>query len=266
MATIIRPPVKWHGGKFYLAGRIINRFPPHRIYLEPFGGAGSVLLNKPPCEVEAYNDLDLRVTRLFRVLQTEGNAFRERLRLVPYSQVEFNDAATYPSNSDDAEKAVCDFIRWRQSFGGQGRSWSCTTTRARGGMAGDVNAWWTAIDGLPQIIERLRRVQILCQPAIQAIRRFDHPEALIYCDPPYVHSTRSKGATDVYGAEMSDNDHCELAAVLRECRSLVVLSGYRCDLYDELYDDWNRVEFDMANHAAGGQRKSRQTECLWLNH
>ncbi|MFQ5735126.1 MAG: bifunctional DNA primase/polymerase, partial [Planctomycetaceae bacterium] len=195
-----------NGGKHYLAGRIIDRFPPHRIYLEPFGGAGSVLLNKPPSEVEAYNDLDLRITRLFRVLRNDGEAFRERLQLVPYSQVEFNDAATYPSNSSDAEKAVCDFIRWRQSFGGQGRSWSCTTTRARGGMAGDVNAWWTAIDGLPQIIERLRRVQILCQPAIQAIRRFDHPDALIYCDPPYVHSTRSKGATDVYGVEMTDDE------------------------------------------------------------
>ncbi len=261
----IRHPVKWHGGKYYLAGRIIASFSPHRIYLEPFGGAGSVLLNKPPCEVEAYNDLDLRVTRLFRVLRDHGDAFREQLRLVPYSQVEFNDATTYAPNAGDAEKAVYDFIRWRQSFGGQGRSWSCTTTRARGGMAGDVNAWWTAIDGLPQIMERLRRVQILCQPAIQAIRRFDHADALIYCDPPYLHSTRSRGATDVYGIEMSDDDHRELTHVLRDCQSKVVLSGYRSDLYDELYGDWNRVEFDMANHAAGGKRKVRQTECLWLN-
>lgn len=65
---------------------------------------------------------------------------------------------------------------------------------------------------------------------------------------------------------MSDDDHRELARVLRECRSRVVLSGYRCELYDELYGDWNRVEFDMANHAAGSKRKARQTECLWLNH
>ena len=66
---IIRPPVKWHGGKYYLAKRIISQFPEHRIYLEPFGGAASVLLNKPPVEVEAYNDLDLTVSRLFRILQ-----------------------------------------------------------------------------------------------------------------------------------------------------------------------------------------------------
>lgn len=263
--AVIRPPVKWHGGKHYLARRIIDCFPPHRIYLEPFGGAGSVLLNKPPCDVEAYNDLDQRVTRLFRVLRNKGEVFREQLKLVPYSQIEFHEAANYPEQADDVKKAICDFLRWRQSFGGQGRSWSCTTTRARGGMAGDVHAWWTAIAGLPQIIERLRRVQILGQPALQAIRRFDHGDALIYCDPPYVHRTRAKGATNVYGVEMSDEDHRELAVVLRECRSQVVLSGYRSDLYDELYGDWQRIEFDVANHAAGGKRKARQTECLWMN-
>src|SRR5947209_10368094 len=117
---LIRPPVKWHGGKRYLAKRIIAHFPPHRIYLEPFGGGASVLLNKPPVEVETYNDLDLRITRLFRVLREQGEEFVNYVRLVPYSQVEFKNAASYPPNASDLQMAVCDFIRWRQSFGGQG--------------------------------------------------------------------------------------------------------------------------------------------------
>ena len=149
---VLRPAVKWHGGKHYLAKRIISLFPPHRIYLEPFGGAASVLLNKAPAEVEAYNDLDLKITRLFRVLQRRGRAFVERVQFVPYSEHEFENADCYPEDASDIEKAVCDFIRWRQSFGGRGKTWSCTTTRARGGMAGDVNAWWTAIEQLPEII------------------------------------------------------------------------------------------------------------------
>jgi DNA adenine methylase len=262
----IRPPVKWHGGKRYLASRIISFFPEHRIYLEPFGGGASVLLNKPAVDVETYNDLDLRITRLFRVLRDEGEAFVAKACLIPYSQIEFRDAKHYSSDATDLEMAVCDFIRWRQSFGGKGQNWSYTTGRARGGMAGDVNAWWTAIDKLPEIIDRLRRVQIICQPAVEAIGRFDHDDALIYCDPPYVHQTRSKGGTEVYGVEMSDDDHRALAKELKACKAKVLLSGYPSSLYDELYKGWRCVKFDMPNHAAGGRHKARETECLWMNY
>lgn len=262
----IRPPVKWHGGKHYLAARIIQQFPEHRIYLEPFGGGASVLLNKQPVDVETYNDLDLRITRLFQVLRDQGDEFVSRVQLIPYSQVEFERAWDYPEYASAVEMAVCDFVRWRQSFGGRGKSWSYSTGRARGGMAGDVNAWWTAIEMLPEIIERLQRVQIIRQPAVEAIRRFDHDEALIYCDPPYVHQTRSKGGRDVYGVEMTDDDHRDLADVLRQCKSKVVLSGYCSPLYEELYGDWRIVDFDMPNHAAGGKLKARQTERLWMNY
>lgn len=260
---VVRPPVKWHGGKRYLARRIVDSFPEHRVYLEPFGGAASVLLNKPPCDVETYNDIDKRITRLFRVLRDHGPKFVEKLQFTPYSQVEFEEAAEYPEDADDTAKALCDFIRWRQSFGGKGQSWSYTTGRARGGMAGDVNAWWTAIEMLPQIIDRLQRVQIVCQSAFDAIPRFDHVEGLIYCDPPYVHSTRT--SPNVYHAEMSDSEHQRLAQLLHACKARVVVSGYPSDLYQELYDGWRRVDISIANHASGGRKKKRETECLWLN-
>lgn len=249
-----------------MAHRIIEHFPEHRIYLEPFGGGASVLLNKTIAEVETYNDLDHRISRLFKVLRDNGREFLEQIELVPYSQVEFENAKHYPPDAGDVDKAVCDFIRWRQSFGGKGTTWSCTTKRARGGMAGDVNAWWTSIELLPQIIERIKRVQILCQPAIAAIRKFDDSECLIYCDPPYVHSTRSNGARDIYGVELSDEDHVQLAEALHVCQSKVVLSGYPSDLYKQLYGDWKVAEFDMPNHAAGGKSKNREIECLWMNY
>ena len=162
--------------------------------------------------------------------------------------------------------ALCDFTRWRQSFAGQGKSWSFTKARARGGMAGDVNAWWTAIEGLPATIDRLRRVQILCQSAFDAIPRFDHPDALIYCDPPYVHSTRGKGARRVYHTEMEDGDHTRLAALLCQCKGAVVLSGYNSTMYQYLYAGWRKVVFDIANHAAKGKNKARERECLWMNY
>ena len=185
-----RPPLKWYGGKHYLAEWIVSHFPEHRIYLQPFGGGASVLLRKPSVEVETYNDVDLRLTRFFRVLRDHGEEFIKRVSLIPYSKVEFDAAKADAIRVGDMENAIADFVRWRQSFAGKGQSWSFTTSRARGGMAGDVNAWWTAIEGLPHVIDRLRRVQITCQSAFEAIPKFDHEEGLIYCDPPYVHASR----------------------------------------------------------------------------
>lgn len=32
-----RPLLRWHGGKWKLAPWIVSQFPPHRVYVEPFG-------------------------------------------------------------------------------------------------------------------------------------------------------------------------------------------------------------------------------------
>src|SRR5690349_9525748 len=99
----VRPPVKWHGGKHRLASRITALFPPHNTYVEPFGGAASVLLNKEPSPVEVYNDLDERVSRLFWVLREQGDELRRRLILTPYSEVEFEHAGV--PHYDEVEQA-----------------------------------------------------------------------------------------------------------------------------------------------------------------
>jgi DNA adenine methylase len=260
----IRPPVKWHGGKFYLARRIIAHFPEHETYVEPFGGAASVLLNKPPAPVEVYNDLDERICRFFRVLREHGDDFRRRLALTPYSEVEFRSAVE-PSN-DEVEQARRDFVRWRQSLGGRGDSFSFTLHRVRRQMADVVSGYLSAIDQqLPLVVERLRTVQFVCRPAKEVIRAWDSPDTLFYCDPPYLHNTRAQSSRAVYGVEMSDDAHEELGLVLKACKGKVVLSGYPSSLYGNIFRDWQTVEIEIPNHAAGGRQKTRMREVLWLN-
>jgi DNA adenine methylase len=229
----LRPPVKWHGGKHYLAARIIDLFPQHHTYLEPFGGAASVLLNKPPSQVEVYNDLDGRITRLFRVLRDHSEEFRKRLSLTPYSEIEFREALT--EHPDEIEQARRDFVRWRLSLGGRGDCFSYTLHRVRRNMADVVSGYLSMIDEqLPFIAERLRTVQIIEKPAVDVIETWDSENTLIYCDPPYVPDTRHSGSLDVYGYEMTVAQHRELAAVLNNCKSRVVLSRYPSELYDSL--------------------------------
>jgi DNA adenine methylase len=262
--SVIRPPLKWHGGKHYLRRQIIDQFGDHHTYVEPFGGAASVLLNKERSPVEVYNDLDERITRLFRVIRDHGGELIRRLHLTPYSEVEFRDSGE-PAG-DEIEQARRDYVRWRLSFGGRGGTFSFTKHRVRRGMADVVSGYISSIDDeLPQIVERLRTVQIVCRPAVEVIRTWDGPETLIYCDPPYLHSTRKEGSRSIYECEMTDDAHRELADVLQHSRSRVVLSGYPSPLYEALYGGWRSVEFDLANHAAAGGVKERKRETLWLN-
>ena len=270
MMTTIRPPVKWHGGKHYLAQRIIARIPPHRVYVEPYGGGASVLLNKKPSEVEVYNDLDGRLVNLFKVLrnQGQGSALRSRLTLTPYAEAEFDEArsGSHEGNRtdtpDDVELAREFYVRCRQSLGGRGEAWSYTLTRCRRGMADVVSGYLSAIDEeMPRIIERLRQVQITNRLALDVIHRWDSVDTAFYCDPPYPSEARSTPA--VYACEMTEQDHRDLSLLLRSVKGHVLLSGYDCPLYDELYAGWPCERFELPNNAAGGAAKRRMVECLW---
>ena len=128
-------------------------------------------------------------------------------------------------------------------------------------MAGAVSRWLGSVEGLPEIVQRLQRVQIENAPAAEVILRYDSPSTLFYCDPPYPHEAR--GDSKAYGYEMTDREHEALAHVLRSVRGAVALSGYRCPLMDRLYADWHRVDADtrLCNSSKG-----ERTESLWTNY
>ena len=267
--SIIRPPVKWHGGKRYLAKRIIEQFPAHyseMTYVEPCGGAASVLLNKEPSAVEVYNDKDSEIVNLFRVLRDRGDKLKRRLSLTPYAQKEFRESCSALRQIDDIERARRFYVRCRQSIGGTGQAWSRTLHRSRRNMADVVSGFLSSIDeNLPLVIDRLRCVQhVDCRTALDVVLDYDSPNTLIYLDPPYHPETRT--APKAYRKEFSAKNHGLLIRRLKKCQSWIAISGYRCKLYDRELADWRRVEIDMPNHSAKAKKKQRRTECLWMNY
>ena len=117
---------------------------------------------------------------------------------------------------------------------------------------------WTELpDRILQAAERLRGVQIERMPAVELIRRFNHPNVLIYADPPYMLETRHGKQ---YREEMSDQDHVELLETLKIHRGPVLISGYDTDLYNDMLSDWHREETETHNQAG-----SRKQEILWMN-
>lgn len=257
-----RPVVRYHGGKWKLADWIISQFPRHRVYVEPFGGGGSVLLKKPRSYAEVYNDLDGEIVNVFRVLRDRGEELRRALELTPFSREEFKES--YTKHDDPLERARRTVLRGFQGFGSAAACGQVSGFRANSNRSGTTPAhdWRNYPNHIPALVERLRGVVIESRDAVEVIKHQDGPDTLHYVDPPYVHSTRSVGVDKrkAYRHEMTDAQHRALAEVLRGTKGAVVLSGYRCDLYDELYGDWQRV--DRAAMADGARKR---IECLWLS-
>jgi DNA adenine methylase len=270
----INAPIKWHGGKNYLATKIVNLMPPHLHYVEPYFGAGWVALAKPDELVEGHsevvNDLNRDLTNFWLTLQSDESfaMFKRLVDAVPFSQVEFDMAqAMGQQYKSYVHRAAAFFIVTRMSLAGRGKDFTAITkTRVRRGMNAEVSAWISSVDGLPEVHARVRRMLILnAQHGPYVIEKQDGPETLYYLDPPYLHETRQ--ATEVYENEMGDNEHKELLDVLAGIKGKFLLSGYRSKLYDDYAEKykWHLTEFQTPNHAAGGDVKRIMTECVWSN-
>jgi DNA adenine methylase len=254
-----RPALRWHGGKWTLAPWIIAHFPPHRVYVEPFGGAMSVLLRKRRAYAEIYNDLDDEVVNLFRVLRgPRADELVNLLRLTPFARTEFVDAGG--AVECEVERARRLIVRSFMGFGSNGHN-RCTGFRANSNRSHTTPAhdWANYPDSLARIVARLRTVVVENRDAKAVMQAHDSGETLHYVDPPYVLSTRGDPSKD-YAHEMTDGDHAELLAFLQTLKGAVVLSGYASPLYDGMLADWRRVE---RKAMADGAR--HRVEVLWLN-
>ena len=259
-------PLKWFGGKHYLAPKIIDLMPPHVHYVEPFFGGGSVLLQKPYEGIsEVINDRYGRLSNFWKVIAdpAQFEQFYRQVEALPFSQ-QLWEESQQPAD-DPVEAAVCFFVFARQSRAGQLKDFATLSrNRTRRAMNEQASAWMTAVAGLPQVHVRLKRVVVLCDDAVNVIRQQDGPNTLFYCDPPYLHETRT--STNEYAHEMTETDHRQLLEVLNQCKGKVLLSGYPSKLYDKLLHDWNRQDFEIDNKASGSITKRKMTECLWMNY
>jgi DNA adenine methylase len=279
MTARLTPPLKWHGGKNYLAVKITALLPPHRNYVEPYAGGLAVLLAKDPDGVsEVANDLDGRLANFWRCLADEETfaAFQKRVAALPFGEFAYRWAAGaleewvrggWHCQRPSVVGAAAFFVACRQSLAGRMKGFAALTkNRLRRGMNEQVSAWLSAVDGLPEVHARLRRVLVLNRDALNVIREFDTPATAYYLDPPYLHDTRATTAD--YAFEMTTAQHGELLDVLAGLKGKFVLSGYHHPLYDDQARrcGWRVREFELPNNAAGGKSKRRMTECLWLNY
>lgn len=294
----ITPPLKWHccGGKSYLAKQIIGLMPPRcknpnapaaddpgwLAYVEPYAGGLAVLLAQDPEGIsEVVNDLNGDLTNFWTTLQNAPlfDLLYRLVSVVPFSEAEWTDAVAKLEESCKANdydphggnlvvRAAWFFTACRQSLAGRMKSFTpLSKTRTRRGMNEQAAAWLGAVEGLPAVHARLKRVAIVGpKDALEVVRQQDGPRTLFYLDPPYASETRA--APDVYAHEMNECSHAVLLMRLAEIQGKFLLSGYRSDTYDTAakHYGWNRHDFEISNHASGGDTKRRMVESVWTNY
>ena len=259
--TIKRPALRYYDGKWNLGPWIISHFPPHVNYLESFGGAASVLIQKPRSRLETYNDLNHDVFNFFRALRECPDKLIESIKLTPFAREEYELCRLLSDDPiESSRRFYCrSYLSIDPATNGYRSGLRFLKDGSSGSPPSDIQGFFRA-DYLYKIAERFQGVQIECRDAIEVIEKYDSIDTLHYVDFPYVQSTRER--PNRYATDIQDDYHIRAAKVLHECSGFVIISGYACQLYVELYEarDWRRIDIESKTNGNG-----INIESLWLS-
>lgn len=259
-----RSILSWFGGKYYMVNKLLPLIPQHKHYVEVFGGAAFLLINKEPSQIETYNDLNKGLVSLFRVIKDKVRLeeFISSIALTLYSRQEFEDAKNWANSSSEFETARNFYIRYRMSRGGAGAGFATTKSFSRNTMSAQVSKYLSSIPLMVEIHNRFKTVTVENLPALKLIDAYDTEETFFYLDPPYVHATRV--SKDVYEHEMSDADHEALVNKLLTIKGKALLSGYDNPIYKKLEGQgWQTKCWEQRKHL---NKKLLREEKVWFNY
>ena len=252
----MKPALKYPGAKWNIAKWIISHFPPHTTYLEPFFGSGAVFFNKPPSKVETINDIDGNVVNLFRVIREKPEELAALIEMTPWAREEYY--SSFEKSGDSVEDARRFLVRTWQAFASD-TSKKTGWRHERQGQQGRnaVKIWESLSDRAIVAAKRLKYAQIEQRDAIELIKSYCFDTVLIYADPPYLRETRTN---TLYSNEMTNEQHQELLVALNAHLGTVLLSGYDCELYSGLLENWHK-----ATKRTTAEMGRTREEILWIN-
>lgn len=226
---IVKAPFNWAGGKGRSLEYILPRLPERKIYVEPFGGSGVVLLNRRKSKCEVFNDAHSGVTAFYKCIRHNLDALIDRLELTVHSREEFLDChSTWRDTNDSIERAAKWYYSVAYSFGGLGRNFGRNTT---GGLSGKIRR---ALPAFEDIHKRFADVTIENSDWLELCESYDSPDTVFYLDPPYLGTYSGMGYDT-----MSVDDHKRLIEWALSAKGFVAISGYANPIYD--CREWDNV-------------------------
>jgi DNA adenine methylase len=254
------------GGKYHLVKEILKLIPPHKTYVEVFGGMGYVLLNKPKSKVEVYNDIDDYFVDYFKVLRDKEK--RERLKelisLTPFARKVF-DEAVEKLRKKDFKDIVDKVYNWiiviemnyiRTANIEKGKPSFKISIKKNMAIPFHNRVFFFDIIG-----ERIKDVVLECKDFRYILKRYCKTEMVFaYLDPPYLSTSTAKSFTYT----MTEKDHEDMLKMVNSLPAKFLISGYNNELYDKYLKNWNKKEIEMVNFQS--PKRSKKVEVLWWNY
>ncbi len=256
----------YFGGKFTWLDELYSEFPADFTHMiDLFGGSFCVSLNYERNVIKTANELNRDITNFFEVLRNHEDELVELLLKTPCSELEYKNAWEFSENK--IEQARRFYIRVRQSFFGLGaqrknKGFHLAKKKVNASGGETVSRWNNAILKLYKVADVIRNnFQIINSSYDTCIDRLDFENAFFYADPPY--TKKSRKSFNDYKFEFSDEDHYNLSNKLHSIKGLAMVSGYDCELMNELYKDWRKVKFQIKKNNI---RSGEVQEVVWMNY
>jgi len=250
------------GSKWNIAKQLCDYIPEHKVYVELFFGSGAVFFNKKKSNLEVVNDMNSNIANLFKIVRDNPTALANLINMTPYSKDEYLSSYEQKGESD-LEKARIFLVRTFMARAGMqyySSSWRHTGV-VRGSMSRQTVA--QSWNNMPEIIiqtsSRLKEAEIENKEATKIAESYNHKDAFLFVDPPYLLETRKQR---YYEYEMTEKEeHVKLLEILKKSKSKVMITHYSCDLYDDMLSDWNYVDIE-----ANAEQGKKRVERVYMNY
>lgn len=256
----------YFGGKFTWLNYLYDHFPMEFNHLvDLFAGSMVVSINYKGRVIKTANELNSDITNFFQVLRDHENELIRLLLLTPCSKLEYDNS--WEPSENKIESARRFYVRVRQSFFGLGaqrvnKGWHMAKQHVNAHGGETVSRWNNAINNLHEVANIIRSdFQITNYDYADCIDKIDFEKAFFYADPPY--TKRSRKSYNDYKFEFTDLQHEQLSDRLHHISGLAMVSGYDCDLMNDLYKDFYKTKFPIKKNNI---RSGEVQEVIFTNY
>ncbi len=266
--------MKYPGSKTSIIPDIENVFrrSGKRIFVDVFGGSGSVSLNMKFASI-VYNDLDPELVNLFRAIQYDSRLLQDLLfealdaydfkrgrKTTPSNKIPRSEAVRKPSNpggkpgkAPDTRAAAQTILRFTMSFGGLGDTYGTKEKSSKGYLKKTISL-------MPKISENVSEWTIENLDYRDIINKYDSEGAFFYLDPPY--SDRKW-----YGSNFRERDYQNLMDILRKLKGKYLMTVDAHDeLLEDIFGDPDYIKaYDNRNQNPSSGRKPPRMKAFYTN-